>query len=108
MSFYIRHKDQKTVDILRDSSARDASGDYSGSQSTIYNDIIVSILPAKPGTISRTPSGSEEVKNDTLFSVPLPLMQVRDIVQHGSIDYEVLNVDDFDDHIECGLIKKEV
>jgi len=108
MSFYIRHKDRKTVDILRDSSTRDADGDYSGSETTIYDNIVVSILPAKPGTILRTASGSEVVANMTMFSAPLADLQVRDIVRHGSIDYEVVNVYDFDDHIECGLLKKEV
>ena len=106
-SYFIRRKDRKTVSVLSDSISHDASGDYAGSESTIYDSIMVSIRPAGPSTIIKTATGEDVVVGATLFSPPLPLLAERHIVREGSTDYEVMAIRRFESHVEADLRERE-
>lgn len=107
MKFYIKHRDRKTVDILKDSSAQDTDGDYSGSETTVYQNATVMLLPATPGTITKTVSGDEVVASMIMSSDVLPAMQIRDIIRYGSVDYEILTIRTYEGHMECDLRERQ-
>jgi|GEM_PF-2245356 len=101
---YIDRKSAIRVTVIRRSQTQDADGDYGAvSATTLFSGLVADIQPVSGKLISNESGFRAETTHLMFLEQKVSGIAAMDIVQYGSIEYEVLVPADWRVHDEYDL-----